>query len=133
MLNKEMRIAVISLVMTFLMINETCTYMDMHAQEVVYYRSVESNTDAIPSSIDDCKHFISETSNWFPNVWEKPCFSYNIVSVVRQLLENISFKEFYTKNTLKNKIIFLETVVNVCHSLKLYNGYYIFGLGKLRC
>jgi hypothetical protein len=128
-----MRIAIISLVMTLLMIGEHCTYQNMNVEEVVYCHQMESNTDENSSSLGNCEHFISESYHWFPNVWENPSFSYNMITVVRQLPEHISLKEFYTKHTFKNKISFLETVFNICHSLKLYNGYYLFGFGKLRC
>ncbi|MDR0604595.1 MAG: hypothetical protein LBG80_09865 [Bacteroidales bacterium] len=128
-----MRIVIISLVMTLLMMGKNCTYIDINVQTLSLCHQVESNQDTGQSSFNDCEHFISESSQWLPNAGEKPVFSYNIISFVRQLPENISFKEFCVKRLIKSRIFLRETVFSFCHALKLYNGYYTFGIGKLRC
>jgi hypothetical protein len=128
-----MRITIISLIVTFLMMGKTCAYMDVCAQKLSFCHQIEFKTDSSQSSIEDSRHFISESSQWFPIAGEKPVFSYNIISIIRQLPENISFKEFHIRHILKNRLFLLDTVVNVCHSLKLYHRYYTLGLGKLRC
>jgi hypothetical protein len=115
------------------MLGKPCTCLDVCVQKLSLCHQIETETNSSSSSIDDSRHFISESSQWFPNAGEKPIFSYNIVSVVRQLPENISCKAVYIKQVLKNKLFRLETIVNVCHSIKLYHRYYTLGIGKLRC
>jgi hypothetical protein len=128
-----MRIGFIYLVLMSLMIGRDCSSMNRDVQNAVFCRQTESAMDTSQSFIDDSQHYISESSQWFPNTWEKPAFSFHIVSVVRQLPDNISFKELHIKHTVKNKLFLRNIVFHICHSLKLYNRYYILGIGKLRC
>jgi hypothetical protein len=128
-----MRIGFIYLVLIFLMTGMDSTSMAIGMQSPVLCSQIEADMNTSSSSIEDCQHYISESSQWFPNTWEKPAFSYHIVSITIQLPDNISFKEFYIKHILKNKLSLCNTIFYVCHSLKLSHGYYTLGIGKLRC
>jgi hypothetical protein len=130
---KEMRIGIISLAMILLMVGKNCTDININVQGLLFCHQMETNMDTDQSSVDDCGHFIAESSQWSPNAGEKPVFSHNIVTVVRQLSEKISLKKFCVKQLIKIRLYLRETVFRFCHSLKLYDGYYTFGIGKLRC
>ncbi|MDR1182825.1 MAG: hypothetical protein LBL13_12685 [Bacteroidales bacterium] len=128
-----MKIGFISLVLTLLMIGADFTSMANDVQSSVFCRQVDVSLNAFQSSIEDGQHYISESSQYFPNTWEKPACSYHIVSTTIQLPDNVSFKEFYIKHILKNKLFHRNIVFHICHSLKLHNEYYTLGIGKLRC
>ena len=78
------------------------------------------------------QHFISESGNWLSNTDGKNNISCRIITAVRQLPTNTPFKELYTKQIIKSKLITRETVFNSCFSQRQQNGFYTHGIGYLR-